>query len=179
MCKVFRDSCFGFRRSSIDQLRPCEIAVHDPRQDSDVAFDIAEVQRRRGWLAAVAVGPEGVEIAVRIDWPSDVGMVERAFLRQLPGHPPACPPVAADPHRHLAAGIVRLRARLCWPDHPPRAIGLDIERAHIVVVVGREGRPYLPGRTGPPRRRPRPRVVLRPRLIPPARQEQDVPLPRL
>ena len=106
----------------------------------------AEVQRRRRGLPAVTVGPEGVETVVGVHRMADVRVVERAVARDLP-----VPSATWRPDRRWSIRRLRRPGLYgCGPGSVGAMIRqapslLDVQRAHVVVVVrGRDG-PDLPG----------------------------------
>ena len=85
--------------------------------------------------------------------------------------------VAAEPHGDLPAGVVGLRPRLGRPDDPPAILGLDVERAQVVVVVRDDvAAGDVPGLAGPVGGGPGAGHVLGARFVALAGQvEQDRP----
>src|SRR5262245_6509348 len=106
-------------------------------------------------------------------------MVARAFLRELFFASPRRSFVTTGPHNHFAARIVRLWAKLRGRDDPPGTIGLDVERAVIVVAARGRKWPANPFGAGPAQRFPLPRSVFRTRLKPFAREQQNYGMAKL
>ena len=73
----------------LQENRSGKVAGHFFGQPVHTARFVAKVNARFGSLARVAVGPERVEIGVRIDRVSGIGMVAFTVLSELFGQVPA------------------------------------------------------------------------------------------
>ncbi len=82
----------------------------------------------------MAVGPERIEIGMRVERAAGVCVIACAVAGELLGELPSAALVAAAPKRHFAAGVIALRASEGGRDDLPGAVAFKIKRAVIVIV---------------------------------------------
>src|SRR5688572_3427151 len=82
---------------------------------------VGEVETGVGRLTRVSVGPECIEVRVRVQRTADVRVIACAGTGQLSHALPVGTFVAAFPQDNLAAGISSLRARVRWCEDAPGA----------------------------------------------------------
>ena len=112
-----------------------KILLHFSGKNSDVSLPIAEIDVRFRRLSSVSVSPYCVELRMSINWTSHIAVVPLTIFCKLFYSFPALPLVSAYPHNYFATRIIRLRPWFCRGNYSPCAVLLDIERAHIIIIV--------------------------------------------
>ena len=172
-------SCFGWMAYgkacavAIRRRGAAESAVICLGESGRVAVQLAEVNGALRRVGAHDRPPRGRRSPGGVDGATCVGVVPLAADVRCEFSSRWRPWSRLSPHDDLAAGVVRLRTGFGGRDDSPHAVRLEVERAHVVVVVGLSWPADDPLGAGPSGGGPGARIVLRTRLVAVAGQDKD------